>query len=360
MNAILRTALRIARNEGQDVVGVRFGFGGFARGDIWDLGWMDVQNWINLGGSELGAIRYRLTPEDLSGIVQTIKKWDIRGLIAVGGMDTYEQVGMLTAARDQYRELCIPMICVPATIDNNLPGTEICIGADTALNNIVDAVDKIKYTAGATHRAFIVEVMGRRCGYLALASGIACGAEMELLPEDGVTLETLLEDTQLLREGFKMGKKLGIVIMSENASQYYDTGFVRRVMEAEADGAFEVRESILGHLQRGGVPTAFDRIQGSRLGAHAARQLMADIAAGRSEVNVIGIERRGVVVTRFAEAMAQMDWENWRPREQAFLQWRRLADTLARPGPGWRPDSLQPSAISTQPSNLPAFQLPTG
>lgn len=333
MNAIVRTALRIARNEGQDVVGVRYGFGGLARGDVWDLGWMDVQNWINLGGSELGAIRHDLSSEEIAQIAQQIKAWDLRGFIAVGGMETYKQVRKLIAAREKYRELRIPIICVPASIDNNLPGTEICIGADTALNNIVDAIDKIKYTAGAAHRAFIVEVMGRQCGYLALAAGIASGAEMELLPEDGIHLDTLRRDIETLRRGFAGGKKLGIVVMSEHASPYYDTDFVRRIMEAEAEGAFEVRQTILGHLQRGGVPTAFDRIQGSRLGAHAARQLLADIDAGCTDVNVIGIQRRGVMVTAYEDAMEGFDWGSERPKEQAFLQWRALADTLAKPGP---------------------------
>jgi len=332
MNAILRTALRIARNAGQDVVGVRYGFGGLARGDVWDLQWMDVQNWIHLGGSELGAIRHEVTGEEISQIASQIKQWDVRGFIAVGGIATYRQIEKLVAARERYGELRIPMICVPATIDNNLPGTETCIGADTALNNIVDAVDKIKDTAGASHRAFIIEVMGRRCGYLALAAGIACGAEMELLPETGVALEILRQDIETLRQGFQAGKKLGIVIMSENASPYYDTDFVRRIMEAEAGGAFDVRQAILGYLQRGGVPTAFDRIQGSRLGARAAQQIMADIAAGRADVNVIGILKRGVVITPFAEAMETMDWENERPKEQSFMQWHRLAETLAKPG----------------------------
>ena len=254
----------------------------------------------------------------------------------MGGLNTYEQVQTLVAARDEYPALRIPILCAPASIDNNLPGTQVSIGADTALNNIVEAVDKIKSTAGTAHRAFIIEVMGRRCGYLALASGIATGAEMELLPEDNATLVTLLRDVEQLRDGFRRGKKLGMVVMSEDAFRYYDTDFVRRVMEAEADGAFEVRTEILGHLQRGGVPTAFDRVEGSRLGAHAARQIMADITAGRTDANVIGIVNQEVVVTPFIEAMAQVDWENWRPREQSWLKWRALADTLAKPGQGWR------------------------
>jgi 6-phosphofructokinase 1 len=336
MNAVVRTAMRTAMNEGWNVVGVRYGFEGLRKGDMWDLGWMDVQNWIGLGGSELGAVRYQVQPDDLPGITRTLQEWDVRGLIAVGGLNTYEQVRLLVDGREEHRALRIPILCAPASIDNNLPGTQVAIGADTALNNIVQAVDKIKYTAGTAHRAFIVEVMGRRCGYLALASGIATGAEMELLAEDDATLETLLRDVERLREGFRRGKKLGIVVMSEHAFRYYDTDFVRRVMEAEAGGAFEVRTAILGHLQRGGVPTAFDRVEGSRLGAHAASQIMGDIAAGRAGANVIGIVDQEVAVTPFAEAMAQVDWENWRPRDQAWLRWRDLADTLARPGPGWR------------------------
>ncbi len=333
MNAILRTALRMARNVGQDVVGARYGFGGLARGDIWDLNWMTVHGWINRGGSELGAVRHELTEEEIAQMAEQIKAWDIRGMIAVGGLSTYLQAQKIMAAREQYRALRIPMILVPATIDNNLPGTEITIGADTALNNIVDAIDKIKYTAGAAHRAFIVEVMGRQCGYLALAAGLATGAEMELLNEDGITLDSLRHDIETLRQGFAQGKKLGIVIISEGASPHYDTEFVRRIMEAESDGQFEVRQTILGHLQRGGAPTAFDRVQGSRLGAHAARQIMQDIESGNTDINVIGIERRGVAITPYKEAMTEMDWICGRPKEQSFMNWRNLVDTLAKPDP---------------------------
>ncbi|HEX9115565.1 MAG TPA: 6-phosphofructokinase, partial [Anaerolineae bacterium] len=288
MNAIVGTVLRVAMNEGQDVVGARDGFAGLARGDIWDLQWMDVQQWGSLGGSELGAVRCVMTPDQIAQVAQTVRRWDIRGLIAVGGLETYTEVAKLSAARAEHPELNIPMICVPATINNNLPATEVTVGADTALNNIVDAVDKIKYTAGAAHRAFIVEVFGRQCGYLTLTSSIASGAEMEYLAEDNIKLETLIRDVKRLKAGFECGKKLGIVIMTEEASPYFDANFVRRIMEAEAGGIFDVRTSILGHLQRGGVPTAFDRIQGARMGAWAARQIMSDIQAGRTTANVIG------------------------------------------------------------------------
>ncbi len=252
----------------------------------------------------------------------------------MGGLETYREVGRLLEARALYPALRIPIICVPATIGNNLPATDFTIGADTALNNIVNAVDKIKYTASAARRVYIIEVMGRRCGYLALTSGIATGAEMELLPEDGISLHDLQRDTEMLRRGFDSGKKLGIVIIAEESSPYYDTDFVRRVIDAEARGAFDVRVCILGHLQRGGVPTAFDRIQGARLGARAAQQIMDDISAGRDEVNVIGLVQRGIKITPYLEAMAAMDMENGRPQQQAFLTWRRLADRLAKPGPG--------------------------
>jgi 6-phosphofructokinase 1 len=334
MNAVLRTALRIARNEGQDVIGARFGFGGLANGDIWDLEWMDVENWINLGGSELGAIRHDLTNEEIGQIAQQIKQWDIRGIIAVGGLSTYLQVMKLLQGREAYEELKIPIICVPATIDNNLPATELTVGSDTALNTIVDAVDKIKYTASAAHRTYIVEVMGRESGYLALNAGIATGAEMELLSEDGINLRMLQEDIALLRHGFANGKKMGIVIIAEDVSPYYDTEFVRRIVEAEAQGQFDVRQIILGHLQRGGVPTAFDRIQGSRLGAHAARHIIQAIATGSTDVCVVGLLRRGIEETDFVDAMAQMDWEHGRPKDQAWMAWRNLTETLAKPSPG--------------------------
>lgn len=334
MNAVLRTALRIARNEGQDVIGARYGLGGLAKGDIWDLEWMDVQNWINLGGSELGAIRHDLTNEEIKQIAQQIKQWDVRGIIAVGGLSTYLQVMKLVQSRNTWPELNIPIICVPATIDNNLPATEITVGSDTALNTIVDAIDKIKYTAGAAHRTYIVEVMGRESGYLALSSGVASGAEMQLLSEDGINLRMLQEDISLLRHGFEGGKKLGIVIIAEQVSPYYDTDFVRRIMEAEAQGQFDVRQVILGHLQRGGVPTAFDRVQGSRLGAYAAHHLMNDIDTGSTDVCVVGLLRRGIEATPFLDAMALMDWDHGRPQEQAWMAWRDLAQTLAKPGPG--------------------------
>ena len=333
MNAILRTALRIARNAGQDVIGARYGFGGLAKGDLQEIEWMDVQNWMDLGGSELGAVRHELTPDEIPGIARTIQAWDIRGLVAVGGLETYKEVGRLLDARAEYPALAIPIICVPATIGNNLPATEFTIGADTALNNIVDAVDKIKYTASAARRVYIIEVMGRECGYLALTAGIATGAEMELLPEDGISLQDLMRDTEMLRHGFDSGKKLGIVIIAEETSPYYDTDFVRRVIDAEAAGAFDVRTCILGHLQRGGVPTAFDRIQGARLGARASQQIMEDIAAGRDHVTVIGLAQRGIHITPYAEAMATMDMDAGRPIAQAFLRWRGLADKLAKPGP---------------------------
>ncbi len=223
---------------------------------------------------------------------------------------------------------------MPATIDNNLPATEITVGSDTALNTIVDAIDKIKYTAGAAHRTYIVEVMGRESGYLALSAGVASGAEMQLLSEDGIDLRMLQEDIALLRHGFAGGKKMGIVIIAEDVSPYYDTDFVRRIMEAEARGQFDVRQVILGHLQRGGVPTAFDRVQGSRLGADAARRIMDDMNSGATDVCVVGLQRRGIEETPFIDAMAEMDWEHGRPKEQAWLAWRDLAETLAKPGPG--------------------------
>src|SRR5262249_52396430 len=160
----------------------------------------------------------------------------------------------------------IPLwFCLPATIDNDLPGSELSIGADTALNSIVEAIDKIKQSAVASRRCFVVEVMGRTCGYLAQMSGLASGAERVYLPEETVTLSDLQRDIDLLLRGFQQGKRLSVMIRNECAHPRYTTNFISTLFAEEGEGSFDVRQAILGHLQQGGNPTPFDRILATRL-----------------------------------------------------------------------------------------------
>jgi 6-phosphofructokinase len=163
--------------------------------------------------------------------------------------------------RERFPAFNLPIVCLPASINNNLPGSELSIGSDSALNNIVGAVDKIKTSAVASQRCFVVEVMGRRCGYLALLSGLATGAERVYMHEDGVTLADLQRDLEMLRDGFRHGKRLGLLIRNEDANPFYTTAFMCALFEQEGGDLFDVRQAILGHLQQGGDPSPFDRIE---------------------------------------------------------------------------------------------------
>ncbi len=205
------------------------------------------------------------------------------GLLFIGGWEAYETAHRLFEERANYPAFGVPIVCLPATIDNNLPGTELSIGADTALNNIVDVVDKIKQSAVAEQRCYVVEVMGRRCGYLALMSGLATGAERVYLHEEGVTLQRLVDDLAVLVQGFSSGKRLGLMIRSERANDVYDTRFMCALFEQEGGGLFDVRESILGHLQQGGDPSPFDRIQATRLARLGIGRVASEALAGRAD-----------------------------------------------------------------------------
>ncbi len=202
----------------------------------------------------------------------------------------------LAERASELKALAIPIVLVPATIDNNLPGTEFAIGCDTALNNIVQAIDKIRHTAGATKRTFVVEVMGRQSGFLALMAALASGAEKAYLPEKGITLAELNEDVAALRESFQCGKRMVIYLRNENASRHYTTDFISRLLEEESHGLYQVRSAILGHLQRGGVPSAFDRILASRMGSAAAREMSAMLRRDRRDIVALGQRGRGLEV----------------------------------------------------------------
>ncbi len=330
MNATLRTAVRAALVEGYRVVGVQNGFLGLVEGQFQPLDWMTVSGWARQGGTALGTSRYELRPGDTDRVAAHLREQGIGALLCLGGWSTYQQAEAAAAA------LAIPIVCIPATIDNNLPGTDFTIGADTALNSIVEAIDKIKDAAVTHHRTFVIEVMGRYCGYLAALAALAGGAEQAYLPEEGIALAGLLDDVREITHGFAAGKKLAVIVANEHASQNYNTDFLRRVFEEEGGALAESRSIVLGHLQRGGPPRAFDRILGARLGTAAANAVIDQLRAGRAEAEVIGVRARGVERTPLATALQEMDRVNARPRDQWWWSLRDLLRTLAQPEPGWQ------------------------
>jgi 6-phosphofructokinase 1 len=333
MNTAVRTAVRIAIDQGHIVFGVRSGFQGLVDDDMQEMAWMSVNGWAGLGGSELGTNRVVPNGPDFYSIARTIENRKLDGLLIIGGWEGYQGAYRLFEEQKNYPAFAIPIVCLPATIDNNLPGTELSIGADTALNNIVTVVDKIKQSAVAERRCYIVEVMGRRCGYLALMSGLSTGAERVYLHEEGITLKGMKEDLDILVKGFRDGKRLGLVIRNEEANSTYDTYFISQLFEEESGGAFAVRESILGHLQQGGDPSPFDRIQATKLARRCIKYLVEQAAEGSNEGAFIGMLTGKVQFHALEDLPRMMDEPNRRPKSQWWLSLRAIANSLAKSGP---------------------------
>jgi len=334
MNTAVRIAVRMGLDMGHTMLGVQNGFQGLIDGDVHEMNWMSVAGWASMGGSELGTTRFLPEERHLYSIARTLEQFEVDGLLMIGGWVGYEAVWTMYGARDRFPGFAIPMVCIPASIDNNLPGSELSIGADTALNCVVDAVDKIKQSAVASRRVFVVEVMGRNCGYLALMAGLATGAERVYLHEEGVTLHDLEEDVEKLKTGFREGKRLGLIIRNECANAVYDTTFTAALFEEEGGEYFEVRKAILGHLQQGGDPTPFDRIQATRLAAQGITQLVAQIEGGKSDGAFIGALSGKMQVLNIEEFPRMSDRELRRPREQWWMSLRPVAKIMAQTGPG--------------------------
>jgi len=249
-------------------LGITNGFSGLAEGRVKEMTWMNVNGWTVMGGAELGTNRSWPTEENIKQIADAIQLHKINVLVMFGGYDGYKGVLELRNFKDRFPVVDIPLLCVPGTIANNLPGTEGSIGADTALNNIVVVIDKIKHSGIASRRVNFVEVMGSDCGYLALMSSLATGAEKAYFNEQPINLEVILKDIETLTKRFLNGAKVGLIITTESANKTYTTEYLHKLFKKESLGAFDVRESILGHLQQGGTPSAFDRIAAARLMQH--------------------------------------------------------------------------------------------
>jgi 6-phosphofructokinase 1 len=334
MNTAVRAVVRLAMDQGHTVHGVRSGFQGLASDAVEALGWMTVSGWVGRGGAELGASRFQPDEASLDATVEALTRNRIDGLLMIGGWSGYRAAHWLHTQRHRAAALDIPIVCLPASINNDLPGSELSIGADTALNAIVSDVDKIKQSAVASHRCFVVEVMGHDCGYLALLGGLATGAERVYLPEEGISLDDLQADVAMLIEGFRKGKRLGLVIRGERADPTYTTGFLHSLFEKEGRGLFDVRQSVLGHVQQGGAPSPFDRIQATRLAARCVEHLAEHAGAGSGGDGsaFIGLQSGRVRFTPLEDLPTLTQSGAQRPRQQWWLGLRPLAEMMAKRG----------------------------
>lgn len=333
MNTAIRTAVRIGLDRGHIMLGVNNGFQGLLDGQIEPMEWMSVNDWASKGGSELGANREIPTHRTFYALARNLEKFEIQGLLVIGGWSAYQGAYQLYRERANFPAFNIPIICLPASINNNLPGSELSIGADTALNNIVWAVDRIKQSAIAQRRCFVVEVMGRYCGYLALMSGLATGAERAYLHENGVTLRDLQNDLDQLMKGFKLGKRLGLMIRNENANSIYTANFMAALFEEESGNLFDVRQTILGHVQQGGNPSPFDRIQATRLATRCIEFLIENAQSESPTSAFIGIESGGIQIHNIEEMPGLIDETHQRPKKQWWLDLQPIARVLAQPAP---------------------------
>ena len=307
MNAAIRAAVREAQETGDEIIGIRRGYAGMIKSEFIHLGPRDVANTIQRGGTILQTARSDrfMTPEGRAEAAEQLHRANIEGLVAIGGDGTF------AGAIKLFDEQGIATVGVPGTIDNDLFGTDDTIGYDTAMNTALDAIDRIRDTAAAHDRVFFIEVMGRHAGFLGLEVGLAGGAEIIALPEAPVTPEEIVKT---IEDSVARGKMSSIIVVAEGAYP----GGAQALFEATKQlTGYDARVSILGHIQRGGAPSARDRVLASRLGAAAVQAL----SKGTRGV-MAGVVENEVIFTPLADAITK--------KKPINMEIFSLARTLAR------------------------------
>nr|XP_009671356.1 PREDICTED: ATP-dependent 6-phosphofructokinase, muscle type [Struthio camelus australis] len=340
MNAAVRSTVRIGLIHGHRMLAVHDGFEGLAFGMVEEISWERVGGWTALGGSKLGTKR-TLPKKYFEEISANISSFGIHGLIIIGGFEAFIGSLELMEGRTKYEELCIPLCIIPATVSNNVPGSDFSIGADTALNTITTTCDRIKQSAAGTkRRVFIIETMGGYCGYLATLAGLAGGADAAYIFEERFSIRDLQINVEHLTEKMKTTVKRGLVLRNERCSENYTTDFIYNLYSEEGKGIFDCRKNVLGHMQQGGTPTPFDRNFGTKMGAKAVAWITGKIKEcsrhGRIFANtadsacLLGMRKRSLVFQPINELKEQTDFEHRIPKEQWWLKLRPILKILAK------------------------------
>ncbi len=308
MNAAIRSVVRVGLSKGWDVIGIRHGYNGLMLNNMVPLGAQHVSGIIQQGGTVLGSQRAPEfeTEEGRARALMVLQQHSIDALVVIGGNGS--QTGAHALSKMGY-----PVVGIASTIDNDLYGFDITIGVDTALNVALEAIDRLKVTASSLNRAFLVEVMGRNCGYLALMSGLAGGAEAIVIPEVATDPETIAAE---MHAAYQRGKNHALVVVAEGA-QYNATKLAQYFSEHQERLGFELRVTILGHVQRGGAPGAFDRLLGTRSGALAIECL----AKGEQGI-VVGLSKGEITALPLEEVVNH--------KKPVDLSLYELAKTLAQ------------------------------
>ncbi|XP_031728214.1 ATP-dependent 6-phosphofructokinase, platelet type isoform X1 [Anarrhichthys ocellatus] len=342
MNAAVRSAVRVGISEGHKMFAVSDGFEGFSKGQIKEIKWADVGGWTGQGGSLLGTKR-TLPAKHVDKIAEQMREHNINALLIVGGFEAFESLLQLYEARATHEEFCIPMCMLPATISNNVPGTDLSIGADTALNAIVETCDRIKQSASGTkRRVFIIETMGGYCGYLASVGGLAAGADAAYIYEEPFDIRDLQANVEHLTEKMKTSIQRGLVLRNENCNENYTTDFIYQLYSEEGRGVFDSRKNVLGHMQQGGAPSPFDRNFGTKISAKAMQWVTKKLVEtfrqdeGRVFANtedtccLLGMRGRALVFQPVVQLKGETDFVHRIPKEQWWLKLRPLMKILAK------------------------------
>ncbi|XP_019720100.1 ATP-dependent 6-phosphofructokinase, platelet type-like isoform X2 [Hippocampus comes] len=342
MNAAVRSAVRVGISEGHKMFAVNDGFEGFYKGQIKEIKWSDVGGWTGQGGSLLGTKR-TLPAKHVGKIAEQMRTHNINALLVIGGFEALESLLQLYEARATYEDFCIPMCMLPATISNNVPGTDLSIGADTALNAIVETCDRIKQSASGTkRRVFIIETMGGYCGYLATVAGLAAGADAAYIYEEPFDIRDLQANVEHLTEKMKTSIQRGLVLRNENSNDNYTTDFIYQLYSEEGKGVFDCRKNVLGHMQQGGAPSPFDRNFGTKISAKAMQWVTKKLVEtfrqdeGRVFANtedsccLLGMRRRALIFQPVVQLKGETDFVHRIPKEQWWLKLRPLMKILAK------------------------------
>jgi 6-phosphofructokinase 1 len=308
MNAAIRAVVRTGCDKGWEVLGIRNGYAGLIAGNFVPLAARDVGGILQRGGTILGTTRCPefTTETGRRKALNQLRQQNLTGVVVIGGNGSQSGAYALS-------QMDFPVVGIASTIDNDLYGSEITIGVDTALNIALEAIDRLKTTASSHQRAFLVEVMGRHCGYLALMAAIAGGAEAVIIPEMEVDPESV---TAELHRAYERGKPHALVVVAEGAP-YNAERLERYFQDHRQRLGFDLRVTILGHIQRGGTPTVVDRLLATRLGAAATEHLAAD-----KQGLLVGLSKSEVVATSLAEVVTH--------KKPLDLQLLKLAAVLAK------------------------------
>ncbi|XP_011171288.1 ATP-dependent 6-phosphofructokinase isoform X1 [Solenopsis invicta] len=342
MNAAVRSFVRNCIYRGDKVYGIGDGVLGLIAGRLKLMDWPSVTGWVSEGGAKLGTKRAPPTEDQLPQIAQKLKEFEIQALLIIGGFEGFQTGLTFYKARDKYDEFRIPIAMIPATISNNVPGTEFSLGCDTASNEITEICDRIRQSAqGTKRRVFIIETMGGYCGYLATIAGLAGGADAAYIYEEKFNIKDLNQDVIAMAAKMSEGVERGLIIRNENANENYNTEFMFRLFSEEGKGLFSCRRNILGHMQQGGSPTPFDRNLGTKMGSKAVEWFSDQLrkctspegktftTAADSAV-MLGIVRRQYRYTPFMELMEVTDFEHRIPTYQWWMKLRPLLKVLAK------------------------------